>query len=171
MNLRYRDATLQDLPLIVDIYNSTIASRIVTADTELVSIESKLGWFNEHNPEKRPLWIVINNQEQVVGWISFQDFYGRPAYNGTAEISIYIAEWERGKGLGKEMLLYCIEKAPSLGISTLVGFIFSHNLPSIQLFESCGFKEWAMLPDIANLDGVNRSLKIYGLRVSLNKFL
>lgn len=163
--LTYRNATMQDLPLIVEIYNSTVPSRMVTADTELVSVESKVRWLNEHNADHRPLWMVANEQEQVVGWISFQDFYGRPAYNGTAEISIYIAEWARGKGLGKQMLNHCIAAAQTLGISTLLGFIFAHNLPSIQLFESCGFKEWAVLPDIANLDGISRTLKIYGQRV------
>ena len=32
MSLSYRDATLDDLPAIVAIYNSTVPSRLVTAD-------------------------------------------------------------------------------------------------------------------------------------------
>ena len=51
--LTYRNATLEDLPTIVDIYNSTIASRMVTADTEPVSAESRIQWFKEHSPEKK----------------------------------------------------------------------------------------------------------------------
>ena len=53
-----RNALIEDLQVIVDIYNSTIPGRMVTADTEPVSVNDKLRWFNEHNPEKRPLWIV-----------------------------------------------------------------------------------------------------------------
>ncbi|MGE8329854.1 MAG: N-acetyltransferase, partial [Paraburkholderia nemoris] len=34
MSLSYRDATLDDLPSIVAIYNSTVPSRQVTADLE-----------------------------------------------------------------------------------------------------------------------------------------
>ena len=54
----YRDATLDDLPAIVAIYNSTIASRDVTADLEPVSVESRRAWFDAHGPAARPLWVV-----------------------------------------------------------------------------------------------------------------
>lgn len=56
--LTFRNATLEDLPKIVEIYNSTIPSRMVTADTENISVESRIHWFYEHNPETRPLWMV-----------------------------------------------------------------------------------------------------------------
>lgn len=162
--LRFRDARQEDLPRIVAIYNTTIASRMVTADTSPVTVESRQKWFDEHSPSKRPLWLV-EDQHTIVGWVSFQSFYGRPAYDATVEISIYLDEQQRGRGLGKQILQYCIEKAPGLGVHTLLGFIFAHNLPSISLFEKMGFREWANLPDIATLDGVERSLKILGKRI------
>ncbi|MBV8628542.1 MAG: N-acetyltransferase, partial [Paraburkholderia sp.] len=55
MSHPYRDATLDDLPAIVAIYNSTVASRQVTADLEPVSVESRLPWFHAHGPAARPL--------------------------------------------------------------------------------------------------------------------
>lgn len=160
--MTFRDATLDDLPKIVEIYNSTVASRLVTADLEPVSIESKLDWFNEHHPTTRPLWIVENAQKNTIGWVSFQDFYGRPAYQKTAEISIYIDENFRGKGFGQQILKLSIEKCPSLGIENLLAFIFAHNLPSLTLFEKFGFKLWANLKNIAELDGEKQSLIILG---------
>ncbi|WP_426789662.1 N-acetyltransferase family protein [Sphingobacterium sp. WOUb80] len=164
--LKFRDASQQDLPRIVEIYNSTIASRMVTADTAPVSVASRQKWFDEHNASKRPLWLVEDENNQVLGWVSFQSFYGRPAYDATVEISIYLDEQQRGRGLGKQILQYCIDKAPSLGVHTLLGFIFAHNLPSIVLFEKMGFKEWANLPNIATLDQEERSLKILGIRIN-----
>ena len=166
MILHYKDASLDHLPIIVFIYNTTIASRMVTADTEPVTVESKQSWFYEHNCQSRPLWIVLNEHNEVVGWVSFQSFYGRPAYDATAEISIYLAEEHRGKGAGKQILQYCIQTAPALGIKTLLGFIFSHNIHSLTLFEKCGFEKWGNLPDIANLDGIERSLMILGIRIA-----
>ncbi|MDR0264019.1 MAG: GNAT family N-acetyltransferase [Sphingobacterium sp.] len=163
--LKFRDASQQDLPRIVEIYNSTIASRMVTADTAPVSVASRQKWFDEHNSSKRPLWLVEDENNQVLGWVSFQSFYGRPAYDATVEISIYLDEQQRGRGLGKQILQYCIDKAPSLGVHTLLGFIFAHNLPSITLFEKMGFQEWANLPNIATLDQEERSLKILGIRI------
>jgi len=163
--LIFRDAGQEDLPRIVAIYNTTIASRMVTADTSPVTVESRQKWFDEHSPSTRPLWLV-EEENNILGWVSFQSFYGRPAYNATVEISIYLDEQQRGRGLGKQILQYCIDKAPSLGVHTLLGFIFAHNLPSISLFEKMGFQEWANLPNIATLDEVERSLKILGKRVS-----
>ena len=163
--LRYRDALAHDLEKIVEIYNSTIASRMVTADTEPVTVASRQQWFDAHNTTLRPLWMISDDKDTIVGWVSFQDFYGRPAYSGTAEISIYLDENSRGKGYGKAILAHCLAEAPKYKIKTLLGFIFTHNLPSIRLFQHFGFSEWALLPDIAVLDEQERSLSILGKRL------
>jgi phosphinothricin acetyltransferase len=164
---RHRTATLDDLPTIVAIYNSTIASREVTADTEPVSVESRLPWFHEHTPDRRPLWIIEQEgRDGIVGWISYSNFYGRPAYSGTAEVSIYIDEAWRGKGVGKYALTEAIEFAPQIKVHTLLGFIFGHNQPSLGLFRKFGFDTWANFPRVANLDGIERDLIILGKRVA-----
>lgn len=163
MKLAFRDATLADLPWIVAVYNSVIPGRMVTADTDPVSVESRVNWLNEHHAN-RPLWVVYAGGEKA-GWISLQDFYGRPAYNITAEISIYLAESSRGKGLGKLLLQEAVEKSRALGVENILGFIFAHNVPSMKLFEQAGFEQWALMPGIAVLDGVKRSLVIMGKKI------
>ena len=163
--LRYRDAVQEDLTKIIEIYNSTIASGMVTADTEPVSVDSRQKWFDEHSPDKRPLWVVENPSDKMIGWISFQSFYGRPAYDATVEISIYLDAEQRGKGFGKMVSEYCIDNAGKIGIKTLLGFIFSHNEPSLKLFRHFGFEDWATLPDVAVMNGQERGLKILGKRI------
>ena len=164
--MQFRDANIEDLPAIVAIYNSTIAGRMVTADTIPVAVADKVQWFNQHNKHTRPLWVAEDENKKIIGWISFQDFYGRPAYSGTAEISIYLDENERGKSYGKKMLTYAVEKSPSLKINTLLGFIFAQNTVSLRLFEKMGFKEWAHLENVAVLDDRECSLKILGKRIT-----
>src|SRR6476646_8203169 len=105
--MQIRDATVEDLPAIVAIYNTTVASGIVTADTEPVSVESRRGWFAEHSPSRRPLWVALEG-EQVIAWLSYSSFYGRPAYAGTCELSIYLAPEQRGRRLGSALLTRCI---------------------------------------------------------------
>jgi L-amino acid N-acyltransferase YncA len=163
--LTYRDAAIQDLPVVVEIYNSTIASRMVTADTEPVTVESRVAWFEKHSPDKRPLWMIEDSNGTVVGWAGFQSFYGRPAYDATVEISIYLATAQRGKGWGRQILQYCIKVSPTYGVKTLLGFIFAHNAPSLHLFYSEGFTDWGILPHVATLDGVEQTLKIVGKRL------
>jgi len=164
--IKYRDAKQFDLEKIVEIYNSTIESKMVTADTEPASVASRQNWFDEHKSDKRPLWVIEDNQDKIIGWVSFQSFYGRPAYDATVEISIYLEKEQSGKGLGKEILQYCVHKATNFGTKTLLGFIFSHNEPSLKLFRHFGFEDWATLPNIALLDGKERGLKILGKRIA-----
>jgi L-amino acid N-acyltransferase YncA len=159
-----REASEQDLPAIMGIYNSTIEGRLATADTEPVSVESRLPWFREHKAGYRPLW-VTEDEGRIAGWLSFQSFYGRPAYHATVEVSIYISPDYRGKGIGATMLQYAITQCPSLGVQSLVGFIFAHNRPSLKLFEKFGFEQWGYLPKVADLDGVERDLAILGKRL------
>ena len=164
---RHRLATLDDLPTIVAIYNSTVASREVTADTEPVSVESRLPWIHEHQPGRRPLWVIEQGERDgIIGWISYSNFYGRPAYAGTAEVSIYIDEAWRGRGVGRYALQEAIDFAPQVNVHTVLGFIFGHNKPSLALFEKFGFETWASLPRVANLDGIERDLIILGKRVA-----
>lgn len=173
MSLDIRNATLDDLPAIVAIYNSTIASRMVTADLDSVTLESRLPWFHAHGPDSRPLWVVeqpegdgLDGARRVIAWLSFSDFYGRPAYARTAELSIYLDERARGRGLGGQLVAKALEAAPRLEIDTLLGFIFGHNAPSLALFRRAGFEEWGILPRVAVLDGIERDLVILGKRIA-----
>jgi phosphinothricin acetyltransferase len=159
-----RIATEDDLPAIVSIYNSTVQARQSTADTVAVTVESRREWFGQHHPDRRPL-MVHEQGDRIVAWVSFQSFYGRPAYDHTAEISIYIAPSCRGQGLGRTLLAEVLGLTRQLGIRTVVGFIFSHNEPSLRLFRSFGFAEWGRLPDVAEMDGREFSLSILGKRV------
>jgi phosphinothricin acetyltransferase len=161
----HRQATRDDLPAIVEIYNATIPSRLVTADLDPVSVESRIGWFEEHRPGFRPLW-VAERDGRIAGWLSFSKFYGRPAYDKTAELSVYVGESCRNRGLGSYFLAQAIAHAPSIGVDRLIGFVFGHNQPSLELFEKFGFARWGELPGVTMLDGLERDVIILGRRVA-----
>ena len=158
-----RDAVPADLPAIVAVYNAAVPGRRATADTEPVSVESRRAWFAEHEPGRRPLW-VAEADGALVGWLSFQSFYGRPAYRATAELSVYVAPDRQGRGVGRALLERAVVEAPRLGLRTLLGFVFGHNAPSLVLFERLGFARWGVLPRVAELDG-ERDLVIVGRRL------
>jgi phosphinothricin acetyltransferase len=165
MTFRHRIATRDDLPQIVDIYNATIPSRAVTADLEPVSVESREAWFAEHTADRRPLW-VVEQETRIAAWLSFSDFYGRPAYARTAELSVYIHEAFRRRGLGSYLLLQALRTAPNIGVDTLIGFVYGHNGASLALFQKHGFAQWGFLPRVTVLDGVERDVLIFGRRAS-----
>jgi L-amino acid N-acyltransferase YncA len=161
LQLKLRDAQTADLPAIVAIYNQTVPSRMVTADTEPVSVESRVPWYQAHSPESYPLWILEVDGD-TVGWLSLQAFYGRPAYKKTAELSVYIDEQYRGRGIGMLATTEAISRVKAMGFYTLLGFVFAHNLPSLALCRKVSFEQWGYLPKVAELDGKKRDLVILG---------
>lgn len=160
-----RDARPADLARIVEIYNASIPGRLATADTTPITVESRRAWLQEHEPSRRPLW-VLEQSGQIVAWISLRSFYGRPAYGKTAEVSLYIAPGHQSRGLGTQLLRRMIERCPSLGVENLVGFVFAHNEPSMAMNRKLGFEIWGHLPGVAELDGVSRDLLIVGLKIA-----
>ncbi|MFD1393209.1 GNAT family N-acetyltransferase [Lacticaseibacillus jixianensis] len=163
MTINFSLATAQDLPRIVAIYNQIIPSRLATADLTPVSVASRKAWFAAFDPARRPLW-VMQSAGRCIGWVGLEDFYGRPAYLHTAEVSIYIDQAFRHQHVGQQALDFVFTQLPRLGLNALVAFIFAHNQPSLALFGHNGFERWGLLPDVAELDGCRRSLAIMGRR-------
>lgn len=159
-----RDAAEADLPAIVAIYNSIVPGRMVTADLQPVTVASRIPWLHAHDPARRPVW-VAEDGGAIHAWLSFDTFFARSAYDGTAMIALYVAESRRRTGLGRLLLTRAIAQAPRLGVHTLLGYIFAHNEPSLQLFTQFGFERWAHLPRVARLDADERDLVILGKRV------
>jgi phosphinothricin acetyltransferase len=157
-----RDAVQSDLPAIVAIYNAAIPGRLATADTEPIAVSSRQEWFAQHDAA-RPLWVATADSA-VAGWLSFQSFYGRPAYRATAEVSVYVSPDHQRRGIGRALLANAVDAAPHLALKTLLGFIFGHNEPSLRLFLEFGFQRWALLPRVAELEGIERDLVIVGRR-------
>jgi phosphinothricin acetyltransferase len=158
-----RAANINDLNSIVDIYNQTIPLRNVTADTTAITVESRIDWFHQFNKE-RPLWVYEKDQK-VIAWLSIRSFYGRPAYQYTVEIGLYIDENNRQKGLGAEMLLYAINECRKIGIKTILAFIFSNNLLSLNFFSKYGFIDYGNLPEVAEIENEKIDLVIMGLKL------
>lgn len=159
-----RDAVDGDLPAIVGIYNAAIATRMSTAQLELVTVESRRAWLKEHTPERHPFW-VAEADGCVAGWLTIKEFLPRCAYAGTVEVSVYVDTRFRRQRLATKLLEKAIDRAPSLGITAMVGLIFAHNEPSLRLFERLGFKRWGLLPRVAQLDGHKRDLTVMGRHI------
>ena len=161
---RVRDAVEAALPAVVAIYNAPVPGGMVTADTEPVTVDSRRPWFRSHAADRRPFWVVEDESGAICAWLSFSDFHPRPAYHPTAELSVYVAEAHRRRGLASLLLRRAISGAPTVGVKTLVGLIWGHNEPSLRLFAGHGFVQWGHLPRVALLFGSERDLIIMGRR-------
>jgi phosphinothricin acetyltransferase len=165
MAIHIRNATIDDLPRIVEIYNESIPGGWSTADTSPITVADRVEWFRKFDATKRPIWVAECGQ-LVVGTTYLSSFYGgRPAYNATAEISVYVSTAFQKRGIGTMLKEWVIARCPELGITTLLSMYFDHNQATRKINEKLGFRPMGHLTDIAIVDGVSRGLVISGLRI------
>ena len=165
MDLTIREASTADLPAIVDIYNQSIPGGWSTADTQPIQVEDRVEWFRKFDPEKRPIWVAEVNGV-VVATTYLSSFYaGRPAYDATAEVSVYIAADHQRQGIGRRLKQWVIEQCPRLGVTTLISMHFDHNQATRRINDSLGFQQAGHLTEIAVVQGQKRGLVISVLRI------
>ena len=135
MNFAIRPITDADGPAVLEIYRQGIATGNATFETETPPWEK---WTAAHLPHSR---IVARDGTGVLGWAALSAVSGRCVYAGVAEVSIYIAEREQGRGVGRALLEELIRQSEKNGLWTLQAGIFPENRASIGLHKSCGFRE------------------------------
>jgi phosphinothricin acetyltransferase len=153
------------LPAIVDIYNQSIPGGWSTADTKPIAVADRVEWFRKFDPERRPIW-VAEMDGHVVAAAYLTSFYGgRPAYDATAEVSIYIATSHHRRGIGRRLKQWVIEQCARLGVTTLLSMHFDHNQATRRINESLGFEQCGHLREIAVVQGEKRGLVIWLRRI------
>ena len=161
-----RVATFDDLPNIVEIYNQAVPTHRSTANTTPVTVEGRKTWFQEHKPDKHPIY-VAEADGKVVGWCSLSVYRpGRSALRFTAEISCYVDGDSQQRGVGRELIRHALEASPSLGIRNIVAVLIDRNEASRKLVEKLGFQQWGYLPRVLDFDGRECGEFYYGKRVA-----
>ena len=115
--IKIRTATLNDINSISDIYNDAILNTIATFDTEIKSIENRMDWFKSHG-EQQPIMIAEENHS-IVGWASLSKWSDKRAYDSTAEISVYVQQNHRGKGIGKKLVELISRSIPGFDVLSI----------------------------------------------------
>ena len=129
-----------------------------TFETEAPSWEA---WDEAHLARPR---LVMRAADQVLGWAALSPVSKRQVYSGVAEVTIYVTQAARGKGIGRALLEALIEASERAGMWTLQASIFPENVASIELHLKCGFREVGNRERIAMLNGVWRDTILFERR-------
>jgi len=136
--LTIKQATLADLGQITEIYNDAIEKTTATFDTEPKTLAEQESWFANHDASHPVL--IAEQDGLIVAWMSLSQWSDRCAYCDTAEISLYVKEEYRGKGIGKELMKAIIQEGKTAGLHTVIARIAGSNKISTDLCKSFGFQ-------------------------------
>ncbi|MBD2862603.1 GNAT family N-acetyltransferase [Paenibacillus oceani] len=146
MILRIRPAVRQDLPKLLDIYNDAVIHSAATFDLTPQTLQERERWFAQFN-ERFPI-IVAENESGVAGYCCLTPYRPKPAYQLTAELSIYLDTDCRGGGIGSVLLQHMIDMARDLGFHVLISGITGGNEASVRLHRKFGFTEAGVLREV-----------------------
>ena len=141
-----RGAGPEDASAIAGIYNEAVRTTVATFDTEPRSVPHQVVWIEEHLP-RYPV-LVAQRSSVITGWASLSPWSDRKAYDGTAEVSVYVLGTERGKGIGKRLLAGLVERGRAMGLHTLLARIADGNEVSLHLHESIGFLRIGIMREV-----------------------
>ena len=133
-----RQATLEDVPAMLDIFNANILHSTAIYMYEPQTLEQRQEWFTGNLTRNEPIF-VYEEQGDVVGYATYGPFRPYPANLYTVEHSVYVHENHHRKGIGEKLMHELIEHAKDRGIKTMVGSIDATNIASIRAHEKLGF--------------------------------
>ncbi len=152
MNFTIAKMEDKDWPQVREIYREGIATGNATFETTLPEWEK---WDKAHLSDRR---LAAITEGKVIGWAALSPVSERCVYAGVAEVSIYVAGSERGRGVGHALLRRLIEESERAGIWTLQAGIFPENKASIVLHERAGFRQVGTRERLGQMHGVWRDV-------------
>ena len=162
--LTIRPVTADDLGAVNDIYNEAVRTTVATFDVEPRTMEERRVWFAGHGP-RHPV-LAAQCGGSVVGWASLSKWSDRGAYADTVEVSLYVAEGHRGRGIGRRLLEAVIEEGRRAGLHAVIAQIVGGNEVSIHLHRAMGFEHVGVLREVGRKFGrlldVCIMQKVYG---------
>lgn len=137
----------KDLTEVLKIYKEGIETGMATFQTK---VPSECIWDEGHHATLR---FVAEINNRVVGWIAISPISSRAVYCGVGEVSVYISNENKGKGIASKLFGILIEESEKEGFWTLQSSIFAINISSIQLHKKMGFRMVGTREKIAQLHG------------------
>jgi len=117
------------------------------------SVPSWQEWDDAHVKNSR---LVAVENDVVLGWAALTPVSGRCVYAGVGEVSVYISDHSKGKGIGKKLLNALLEESEKNNFWTLQAGIFPENTASIKIHEDCGFRIIGRREKIGQMNGIWR---------------
>lgn len=149
--VRFEETRDDHIPEITDIYNHYILNSTATFHTKKLSPEEIRGIVFTGDP-RFPSFAMMDG-DSVCGYCLLSPFKKREAYDGTAEVTVYLRPGYIGKGLGKRAVLFLEDVARKKGFHVLLAVICGENTQSMELFGKMSYTQCAHYREVGRKFG------------------
>ncbi|MFK7739708.1 MAG: N-acetyltransferase family protein [Planctomycetota bacterium] len=134
---KIRPARESDVPDLIEIYRPFIEQATTSFELEVPSVAE----FAQRvaASQERHAWLVAEDDAGILGYAYGGAHRSREAYRYTAEVSAYLADRARGKGLGAQLYERLFVRLNELGYCNAVAGVTLPNDPSVAFHERMGF--------------------------------
>jgi phosphinothricin acetyltransferase len=146
--MRIDDATDDDLPAVLAIYNEVIRTSTAIYREDPATLEERRAWNETRKKNGYPLLVARTDAAPVAGFASFGDFRAWPGYRFTVEHSVHVADGLRGQGIGTALMRVLLERGAACGKHVMVAGIDAANDGSIRMHERLGFERTGHLKEV-----------------------
>jgi phosphinothricin acetyltransferase len=151
-DMQIRNATSDDIPEILAIYNDVVINTTAIYDERVSTLEERYAWFDGRRAAGLPV-LAAESAGQVVGFSTFGEWRSRWGYRHTVEHSVHVRADTRGRGLGRALLEALFPRAAALGMHMMIGHIDSAATASLRLHEKLGFTPVGTFREVGKLRG------------------
>jgi L-amino acid N-acyltransferase YncA len=157
-----RSAVDDDLADVLRVYNQAIEKTTAVFEYRAHTIEMRREWFRAKQAASLPV-LVADESGTVQGFASYGPFRAWPAYKYSVELSVYVDETARGRGIGSALVQSVVSHARERDLHVIMAGITSDNAVSLRLHEKLGFTEVAHIREVGYKFGRWLDLKLLQL--------
>ncbi len=160
-----RPITQDDVVSCLDIYNYEVVNGVATLDFEPRTLPEWQEWFDAHQTVEHCIFVGLMD-DVVVGYASLSPYRTKDAFKSTVELSIYIHQDHRGKGVASKLMAHILEHAKENDtLHTVVSVITAGNEGSTKLHSRFGFTYCGLTPEVGFKHGKYQDTETYALLV------
>jgi phosphinothricin acetyltransferase len=144
--MNIRPVYLTDSGQIAEIYNYYILNSHQTFETEPLSgaeMQKRIAEITENYP-----YLVAEENEEILGYAHANRFGFRQSYEYSAEVSIYVKNDAKQKGLGTQLYFDLFDELAETDIHVILAAISLPNESGVRFHEKLGFKKVAHFNEI-----------------------
>ena len=144
-----RPLTPADHAAAARVYNHYVENSTATFQTEPVTPAEWAAEATGGEPGRHGAW-AIEHDGTFAGYVLVTPFKARCAYRDTAEVTVYLAPEQVGRGLGRDALAHIDAHAATAGLHALLAVVCAENTTSLTAFERAGYERVAHLREVGN---------------------